>query len=117
MEKDQQIEVVVLSVEPEKERISVGLKELTEDPWVSDIPSKYNLGDSVDGKIVSITDFGMFIELEDGVEGLVHASEIDKRPEDKLEELYQAGNELTARIINISPSERKIDLSLKTMFG
>ena len=115
--KGQEIEVVILSIEPEKERISVGLKELTPDPWTSDIPGKYALGDTVNGKVVSITDFGIFVELEDGVEGLIHVSEMEKKPEEKLEELFQINDEVTARIINVNPADRKIDLSMKTMIG
>jgi len=117
LKKGQQIEVVVLNIEPEKERISVGLKELTTDPWISEIPARYKLGDTVNGKVVNITDFGMFIEIEDGIEGLMHVSEVEKGMDQKMEELYKPGDELSARIININPQERKIDLSMKTMFG
>jgi small subunit ribosomal protein S1 len=117
LKKGQEMEVVILSIEPEKERISVGLKELTEDPWISEIPSRYALGDTITGKIVSIADFGLFVELEDGVEGLLHVSEVEKQHDEKLEDLFTAGAELSARIINVNPEDRKIDLSLKTMIG
>ncbi len=117
LKKGQQIEVVVLNIEPGKERISVGLKELTPDPWINEIPSKYNLGDIVKGKVVSIADFGLFIEFDDGVEGLLHTSEIEKTSDEKIDELFKIGTELTSRIINLNPSERKIDLSMKTMMG
>jgi len=117
LKKGQQIEVVVLNFEPEKERISVGLKELTPDPWINEIPDKYKMGDTVTGKVANITDFGVFLELENGVEGLIHKSEIEKKPEEKIEDLFRTGMELTARVININPSERKMDLSLKTMIG
>ncbi len=117
LKKGQEIEVVVLSIEPEKERISVGLKELSADPWLSEIPEKYKLGDTVNGKVVNITDFGIFIEFEDCVEGLIHISEIDKKSDEKLEELFKLEDALSARIININTEERKIDLSMKTMFG
>jgi len=117
LKKGQQIEVVVLNFEPEKERISVGLKELTPDPWINEIPDKYKMGDTVTGKVANITDFGIFLELEDGVEGLIHKSEIEKKPEEKIEDLFRTGMELTARVININPAERKMDLSLKTMIG
>ena len=117
LEKGQDIEVQILSIEAEKERISVGLKQLTPDPWIDKIPGKYTLGDTVTGKVVSITDFGLFIELEDGVEGLIHISEIEKNRDEKIEDLYKLGDEITARIINVNPAERKIDLSTKTMIG
>ncbi len=117
LKKGQEIEVVVLNIEPEKERISVGLKDLTPDPWIDEIPGKYSLGDTVEGKIISIADFGLFVELENGVEGLLHISEIEKKPDEKLDELFKVGDDMTARIINVNPEERKIDLSLRTMIG
>ncbi len=67
--------------------------------------------------MVSIADFGLFIELDSGVEGLIHASEIKKKPDEKIDELFKIGTILTSRIINVNPSERKIDLSMKTMMG
>jgi small subunit ribosomal protein S1 len=117
LKKGQKIEAVILGIEPEKERISVGIKQLTPDPWIHEIPNKYNLGDPVKGKVVSITDFGLFVELEDGVEGLIHISEIERKPDEKLEELFEIGTEITSRVININPEERKMDLSLRTMIG
>ncbi|RJQ42756.1 MAG: 30S ribosomal protein S1 [Nitrospiraceae bacterium] len=117
LKKGQQIEVVILNIEQEKERISVGLKELAPDPWVHEIPGKYTLGDTVHGKVVTVVDFGIFIELENGVEGLIHRSEIDKKPDEKLEDLFKEGAEVTARVINVNSAERKIDLSMKTMIG
>jgi len=117
LKKGQEIEAVILTIEPEKERISVGLKELTPDPWSSEIPGKYSLGDSVDCKVVSVADFGLFVEFDNGVEGLIHRSEIEKNPDEKIEDLFKVGAALTARIINIVPEERKIDLSMKTMIG
>lgn len=117
LKKGQEIEIIIQSIEPEKERISVGLKQLSSDPWISEIPARYSLGDSVKGKVASIADFGLFVELEDGVEGLLHISEIEKKPDEKMEELFKTGDALEARIININPAEKKIDLSMKTMFG
>ena len=117
LRKGQDVEVIIQSIEPEKERISVGLKQLTPDPWLDKIPGRYSLGDSVTGKVASITDFGVFVELEDGVEGLLHISEIEKKHEEKLEELFKPGDELRTRIINVNPADRKIDLSMKTMIG
>jgi small subunit ribosomal protein S1 len=117
LRKGQEVEVIIQSIEPEKERISVGLKQLTPDPWLDTIPARYSLGDSVTGKVSSITDFGIFVELEDGVEGLLHISEIEKKHEEKLEDLFKIGDELRTRIINVNPADRKIDLSMKTMIG
>lgn len=117
LSKNQDVEVIVLNIEPEKERISVGLKELTPDPWISDIPEKYTLGDSVTGRVVSIADFGIFVELEEGAEGLIHISEVEKKPDEKIEELFKIGDEITARVIKLNIDERKIDLTLKAMIG
>jgi small subunit ribosomal protein S1 len=117
LKKGQEIEVVILKIEPDKERVSVGLRDLTPDPWISEIPEKYTLGDSVTGKVVSIADFGLFLEIEDGVEGLLHVSEVERKPDQKMDELFKVGDELTARVINVKPEERKIDLSLRTMIG
>jgi small subunit ribosomal protein S1 len=117
LKKGQEIEVVIQKIEPEKERVSVSLKDLTPDPWISEIPEKYSLGDSVTGKVISIADFGLFLEIEDGVEGLLHVSEVERKPDQKMDELFKVGDELTARVINVKPEERKIDLSLRTMIG
>jgi small subunit ribosomal protein S1 len=117
MDKTYQTSLRILSIESEKERISVSLKELTPNPWNSTIPENYKLGDTVKGKITNITDFGMFVEIEDGVEGLVHISEVEKAQDQTMEELFKTDDEVSARIININTDERKIDLSMKTMFG
>ena len=106
LKKGQQIEVVVLNIEPE-----------TDDPWLEEIPNKYSLGDTVNCTVVNLTDFGLFVEFDDGIEGLIHRSEVDKKPDEKVEEIFKIGAELSARIINIIPDERKIDLSMKTMVG
>ena len=117
LKKGQNIEVVILSIDTEKERIAVGLKELSTDPWIEEIPNKYKLGEQVKGKIVRISDFGLFVELEEGVEGLIYSTEIEKNQEENFDEIFKIGTELTARIIKIDTSERKIGLSIKTAAG
>ena len=117
LKKGQEAEVMVLKVEPDKERISVGMKQLIPDPWLDEIPGKYQLGDRVEGKIIKVADFGVFIELEDGVEGLIRRSEIEKKPDEKIEDLFKAGSEVSARVVNVNTTERKIDLSMKIMIG
>ena len=114
LKKGQKIKVIIISVDPEKERIAVGLKELTPDPWIEEIPNKFKPGDYVRGKITRIADFGLFIELEGAVEGLINSSEIDKNKDEKLDDIYKIGTELKARILNVDTAERKISLNLKT---
>ncbi|HEY3347447.1 MAG TPA: 30S ribosomal protein S1 [Nitrospirota bacterium] len=113
LKKGQKVEAVVLSVDKEKERLSLGLKQLDQDPWDGDIPNKYRVGDNVTCKVIKITDFGVFVELEGGVEGLVHISEIDKDPHAKVEDLLKLDDEVTAKIIKVDTAERKIGLSIR----
>ncbi|MDO8281636.1 MAG: 30S ribosomal protein S1 [Thermodesulfovibrionia bacterium] len=117
LEKGQEIEVAIIEVDADKRRISVGLKSLTPDPWITEIPNKYGLGDPVTGKVTNVADFGVFVELKEGVEALLHISEIDKKPSEKTEDIFKPGDELTARIIHIDLDNRKIGLSTKTMAG
>ncbi|HLF86979.1 MAG TPA: 30S ribosomal protein S1 [Nitrospiria bacterium] len=111
--KGQKVDAVVLKIDKEKERISLGYKQLTPDPWDKEIPEKYKVGDHVNGKVVKIADFGIFVELEDGVDGLIHISEIDLEPSKKIEEKIKANEMVTARIIKADTVERKISLSIK----
>lgn len=111
--KGQKVEAVVLKIDKEKERISLGYKQLIPDPWEKEIPEKYKVGDHVSGKVVKITDFGIFVELEDGIDGLIHISEIDLEPTKKIEEKLKIDDMVTARIIKVDTIERKISLSIK----
>lgn len=109
LKKGQKVEAVVLSIDKEKERISLGIKQLTQDPWEKEIPEKFKVGSPVKGKVVKVTEFGIFVELEEGIEGLVYSSEIEKGSEDNL----KTGDEITAKIVKVDPSERKIGLTMK----
>ncbi len=111
--KGQKVDAIVLKIDKEKERISLGYKQLTPDPWDKEIPEKYKIGDHVNGKVVKIADFGIFVELEDGIDGLIHISEIDLEPSKKIEEKIKANDMVTARIIKADTVERKISLSIK----
>jgi len=113
LKKGQKVEAVILSLEVEKERISLGLKQLQSDPWISEIPEKFKLGDEVSCKVLKLTDFGIFVEIEGGVEGLIYSSEVTQ----KTEEPFQEGHEVSARIIKIDTEERKIGLSMKNVRG
>ena len=104
---------VVLRIDKEKERLSLGYKQLSRDPWEVEIPERYRVGGSVTGKVSKLTDFGVFIELESGVEGLIHISEAGLQPGTRLEEKFKPQDEVTAKIIKVDREERKIALSLR----
>lgn len=114
LRKGQKVEAVILSIELDKEKIALGLKQLEPDPWIKDVPERFKLGSEVKGKVLRITDFGIFVELEGGVEGLVYTSEIVK-PSGKAE--MNEGDEIWVRIIKVDPEERKIGLSMKNIKG
>ena len=113
LKKGQSVEAVVLSVDADKERISLGLKQLETDPWESTIPSRYQVGTDVSGAVVKVTDFGVFVELEEGVEGLIHISELAKDPAKKIEDSVSIGDTISARIIKVDSADRKIGLSVR----
>ncbi|HLG22688.1 MAG TPA: S1 RNA-binding domain-containing protein, partial [Candidatus Manganitrophaceae bacterium] len=113
--KGQPIEAVVLKVDREKERISLGYKQLASDPWESEIPQKYKVGSPVRGKVTKVTDFGVFVELEENVEGLIHISEAGLEPGARAEDVFHIGNEVEAKVIRIDSSERKIALSVREL--
>ena len=100
---------MVLSVDQEKKRVALGLKQLEEDPWEHDIPERYTAGLVVPGKVTKSTNFGVFVELEDDLEGLLHISEIQGRLDP---EALTSEDTIEVRIIKVDPEERKIGLSL-----
>jgi small subunit ribosomal protein S1 len=111
--KGQKVEAVVLRIDKEKERLSLGFKQLKSDPWDDEIPSRYAVGDVAVGKVSKVADFGIFVELDGGVEGLIHISEAGLDPQAKLEEKFKLQDEVTAKIIKVDREERKIALSLR----
>jgi small subunit ribosomal protein S1 len=111
--KAQKVEAVVLRIDKDKERLSLGYKQLTRDPWDDEIPARYHVGDSVTGKVSKVADFGIFIELDGEVEGLIHISEAGLESSVKLEERFKLGEDVTAKIIKVDRDERKIALSLR----
>ncbi len=111
--KGEIIDAVVLKVDREKERISLGYKQLAPDPWEEDIPSRFRKGTTVKGKVTKITDFGIFVELEEGVEGLVHISETGVEPPNRVEDVYHIGGDVEAKIARVDLGERKIALTIK----
>lgn len=111
--KGQKVEAVVLRIDKEKERLSLGYKQLTRDPWEDEIPQRYRVGSAAAGKVAKITDFGVFVELDGGVEGLIHISETGLEPQARLEEKFKLQDEVSAKIIKVDREERKIALSLR----
>ncbi|MEQ1625813.1 MAG: S1 RNA-binding domain-containing protein, partial [Nitrospira sp.] len=111
--KAQKVDAVVLRIDKEKERLSLGFKQLSRDPWDDEIPARYHVGDSVTGKVSKVADFGIFIELEGGVEGLIHISEAGLDGAAKLEEKFKLLDDVAAKIIKVDREERKIALSLR----
>lgn len=111
--KGQAVEVVVLKIDKEKERLSLGYKQLTSDPWEQEIPDKHQVGNTTRGKITKLTDFGIFVELAAGVEGLIHVSETGLDPAVRMEDRFKVGEDVDAKIIKVDRDERKIALSLR----
>ncbi len=112
LKKGDHVEAVVLEVDPSQQRISLGLKQAQEDPWAA-IASKYAVGQKVTGKVSKLASFGAFVELEEGVDGLVHISQISDERVQKVKEVLSVGQEVEARVIKIDPVERRIGLSIK----
>ncbi len=111
--KGQKVDAVVLRIDKEKERLSLGYKQLTRDPWEDEIPQRYRVGDGTTGKVTKITDFGVFVELEGGVEGLIHISEAGLESHARLEDKFKLDDSVSAKIIKVDTDERKIALSLR----
>ncbi len=113
LQKGQQVKCVVLDVNVEKRRISLGIKQLAEDPWIRAIPEKYIPGQIVKGKITKLTNFGAFVELEPELEGLLHISELADHKIDKPQDVVKLGEQVEVKILRIDPDSRKIGLSLR----
>jgi len=112
--KGETIQAVVLKIDKENERFSLGVKQLEPDPWVAAV-SKYPTGTIVEGTITNVTDFGVFVQLEEGIEGLVHISEISKEKIDTPIGMFNVGDSLQAMVISVSSDDRKIALSIKAL--
>ena len=115
--KGDEFEVKVLNIDVDQERLSLGIKQLTEDPW-KDLDEKHPLGTDITGTVVNLTDFGIFVEVSDGVEGLVHISEIDSKiPKNKVHETYPVGTVVKANIIKIDLEDRRLGLSISEVIS
>ncbi len=115
LKSDQKINVKVLSINPEEKKISLGLKQLTDDPWKK-VREKYKVGDIVKCKVSNITSFGVFLEIESGIDGLLHISEVDwQNPNPDLRKTFTKGQKIEAKIISLDPEKNKIALSVKQL--
>ena len=112
--KGDDVEAVVLGIDVDNERISLGIKQLTEDPW-SQVPRRYPVGTRVKGAVTSLTDFGAFVELEEGVEGLIHVSQLSNERVDKPSSLFKLGDVVEAEVTNVDSREKRIGLSIKAL--
>jgi small subunit ribosomal protein S1 len=112
--KGDEVQAVVLNIDKENERFSLGIKQLQRDPWEA-VPERYKIGTKITGTVTNVTDFGVFVELEEGIEGLVHVSEVSteklKTPLGRL----QVGEIVSAKVLNVNPKERRIGLSIKQL--
>ncbi|HEY2760225.1 MAG TPA: 30S ribosomal protein S1 [Pirellulales bacterium] len=113
VEKGQKVKCKVLSVDQQRRRIALGLKQLEEDPWATDIPNRYQSGQVVKGTVTKLTNFGVFVGLENGLEGLLHISELADHKVENPEEVVKVGDEIEVKILRVDTEERKIGLSRK----
>ncbi len=112
--KGQEVQAVVLNIDKNDERFSLGIKQLTPDPW-DEIPQKYKSGTRVTGTVTNVTDFGLFLELEEGIEGLIHLSEISADKRGNPMSRFQVDDVIQAKVINISRKDKKIGLSIRKL--
>jgi small subunit ribosomal protein S1 len=117
LKKGDTVRAVVLAVDQERKRVTLGVKQLEEDPWAKIIPEKYHVSDIVKGTVTKLTNFGAFVEIEPDLEGLLHISEMADRKIEKPEEVVKVGDAITVMIINVDLAERKIGLSLRAAEG
>ena len=112
LQKGMEVEAVILEVDAENQRISLSMKKLTDDPW-QNIQNKYLIGDTVEGKVTKLASFGAFVELEGGIDGLIHISELSGERVNRVKDVVQVGDMVKARVKNISIEDRRIGLSMK----
>ena len=112
--KGDTVQAIVLEIDKDNERFSLGVKQLQADPWES-VAQRYEVGKEISGTVTNVTDFGVFVELEEGIEGLVHVSEISKEKIKTPVGMFNVGDEIKARVMNINSDERRIGLSIKRL--
>jgi len=112
--KGDELEATVLGIDVENERVSLGVKQLSTDPW-NTVAERYPLNTRIHGKVSSVADFGVFVEIEEGIEGLIHISQLSNERVDKPSSLYKVDDELEALVVQLDPKERRIGLSIKAL--
>ena len=112
-QKGDTVQCVVLEIDRDKQRVGLGVKQLTEDPWINAIPENYQPGMVVQGEVTKITNFGVFVSLEDGLEGLLHISELADHKVENPQDVVKSGESVEVKILRVDTDERKIGLSLK----
>ncbi len=112
--KGQEVQAIVLNIDKENERFSLGIKQISPDPW-EEIPTKYRPGTRVTGTVTNVTDFGLFVELEEGIEGLVHVSEISRDKKGNPLSRYQVDDVIQAKVLDVNREEKKIALSIRKL--
>lgn len=111
--KGQKVKCIILSVDQERKRVALGLKQMANDPWEGDIPGRYHPGDVKIGKVTKLTNFGVFVELEPGLEGLLHISELADEKVESPEDVVKVGDDIEVKVLRVDAAERKIGLSRK----
>ena len=115
VQKGDKVTCIVLNVDQERKRIALGLKQMNNDPWEGDIPGRYKPGDVKIGKVTKLTNFGVFVELESGLEGLLHISELADHKVESPEDVVKVGDEIEVKVLRVDVAERKVGLSRKAV--
>ncbi|WP_087878070.1 30S ribosomal protein S1 [Chlamydia suis] len=110
--KGNTVEAVILSVDKESKKITLGVKQLTPNPW-DEIEAMFPVGSDISGVVTKITAFGAFVELQNGIEGLIHVSELSEKPFSKIEDILSIGDKVSAKVIKLDPDHKKVSLSIK----
>src|SRR5438105_9819563 len=113
--KGEKVKCVILNVDQERKRVALGLKQMANDPWEGDIPGRYHPGDVKKGKVTKLTNFGVFVELEAGLDGLLHISQLADHKVESPEEVVKVGDEIEVKVLRVDAADRKIGLSRKRL--
>jgi small subunit ribosomal protein S1 len=115
VQKGQKLTCIVLSVDQERKRVALGLKQMGSDPWETDIPARFKPGQKTRGKVTKLTNFGVFVELEPGLEGLLHISELSDAKIESPEEVVKVGDDVDVKVLRVDAKDRKIGLSMRNV--